>query len=116
MIDWQMITNGYNLTHGRKFKTFDMLEYLYSHIGNVEKVADYLGVSATALCRRMDKLNVPRIRKSAWPGSITYKIAGIPAAKLRKMTAHDVAALCDCHVGSVYRALDYDGRTYKMRS
>ena len=116
MIDWQMITNGYNLTHGRKFTTAEMLEYLYSHMGSMEKMSNYLGTSVTALCRRMDKLNVPRVRKMPWTGSVIYKIAGIPTAKLRKMTAKQVAAFCGCHICSVYRALDIDGRTYKMRS
>jgi len=62
-IHWQMMTDGYNLTHGRKFTTFDMLDYLYLHMGSMRKVANYLGVSAQAATHKMDMLHVPRVRK-----------------------------------------------------
>ena len=66
MIDWKMITHGYNRTHGRKFSTEELFEFLYSHIGSMRKMADYLGVSPTALCRKMDLLHVFRVRKHPW--------------------------------------------------
>ena len=66
MIDWKMITEGYNLTHGRKFSTEELLEFLHNHMGSMRKMSNYLGVSPTALCRKMDLLNVFRVRKHPW--------------------------------------------------
>ena len=113
MINWKPITNHYNLIRMRRFSTAEMLEYLYRNIGNVEKVADYLGVSTTTLTRKMDSLNVPRMRKPPWPESVQSKIAVIPTKKLSTMTAKEIASYVGYHPGSIYRALDIDGREYK---
>lgn len=113
MIDWKQITDQYNLMKGRKFSTYDMLDYVYRHIGNVEKAANYIGVATTTLTRKMDSLNVPRMRKSPWPESVQSKIAGIPNKKLSMMTAKEIANYVNYHPGSIYRALDIDGREYK---
>ena len=110
MINWKDITDGYNRQTASNLTTAEMLEHLYRHKGSTRDVADYLGTSVEALRRRMDLLNVPRIRKSPWPGSQSFKFQGIPEKQFVNSTSDDLAKLLGCSKELIYNLACKTGR------
>jgi len=115
MIDWKEITDFYNKTHSRNHSTAEMLEYLYSHMGTVDKVANYIGVDWRTIANKMDKLGLTRPHRTTYNHKrpLIDRIMAIPEARRRTMTAKEIAKEVDCAKGTISQYARKHGFRYK---
>lgn len=114
MIDWHDLTNAYNKQKQANLSTYDMLDYLYRLTGSMDKVGNYLGVSSHAVRREMDRLHVPRVRKTPeFFQSFAKSLDKMPDKEFLLFTRKELAERLGCSISTINHHLFITGRRCK---
>lgn len=112
---WEDLLTGYNRMYGSSFTTIkEMLAFLYQKEKSGDRVGDILGISGTAVIRKMKKCGIPIGPR----GGIRYskclqEVIKIPMAELEQMTVRDIAKKVGYSKLSVAELLCHMGINYK---
>jgi len=103
-IDWQELTEAVNNIKGTEYANDTvMLRDIYNKTGNVQKMAESIGVSPDSVARRMNRKHIPRLVK-AHEGCMRarMRILAIPECERGAMTAKEIAAAASCSLSAAY--------------
>jgi hypothetical protein len=115
---WDFLLDGYNNQMNTNHKnTREMLIELYNAMGSSVACADFLGIAQSTVYNRLIKDHVPRLTTKGYGlqgyRTLKQKLEWIPDAKLKTMTAKEIANATGKEINYVRKFLRLNNIEYK---
>ncbi len=111
-IDWDDLRVGWNMRNGKKWtSTKQWLGYLYRRKPNIHAMAKMLGVSDSALSKRLRDDGIIETKRGPSGKQI---FVSIPEERMATMTKLEIARETGLSVGTVESLIYRHGRRYQM--